>query len=305
MGLGWHGVATLLLSEPCKGNIFYSPKRPDRLWGTFVLLFLGYRERGGGVPGTSRPGLETNHLTPKCQWYGECSCTSAPSALWFDGVLREIFVVIFCFVVTHPRRNWKSISWKSVCWVWDIFLPCVLKWLSIPTTSKMLVTSRYDSEMYNCGRYIACSWYCGFISFYVKICVVRCLMLFFVKSLSFHYEGISLDTITGSVHVQWLYSYMKCYELCTRNCTYCMTDTFYLKFGPFEPDICYKWLLSWMWLLLCSCRCLMLLWKFLEIRPVQLPCLFWMLLCFILFIYVCCVFLIRYVRCVLLHLGSC
>ena len=32
----------------------------------------------------------------------------------------------------------------------------MLKWQSIPTTSKMLVTYRYDSETYNCGSYIAC-----------------------------------------------------------------------------------------------------------------------------------------------------
>jgi len=59
-------VATLLLSGPCKGNRFYSPKRPDRLWGTLILLFIGYRA-GGAVPGIKRPGREADHLTPKCR----------------------------------------------------------------------------------------------------------------------------------------------------------------------------------------------------------------------------------------------
>ena len=38
--------------------------------------------------------------------------------------------------------------------------------------------------------------------FKLKYAPVRCLVLFSIESLGFHYKRISLDTVIGSVHVQ-------------------------------------------------------------------------------------------------------
>jgi hypothetical protein len=49
-------------SLPGRGKRFLcTPQRPDRLWGPFSLLSIGYR---GYLPGVKRPGREAGYSPP-------------------------------------------------------------------------------------------------------------------------------------------------------------------------------------------------------------------------------------------------
>jgi hypothetical protein len=76
-------------SSPGRGKrFFFSPKRPDRLWGPPSPLFNGYR---GSFPGLQRPGREVNHSPPSsAEVKNEWSHTSDPP-ICLHGVNRDNF----------------------------------------------------------------------------------------------------------------------------------------------------------------------------------------------------------------------
>ena len=104
-------------SNPSRSTRFYSPKRPDRLWGPPSLLLNGYRV---SFPRVKWPLREVNHSPPSsAEVKNKWSYTSTPP-ICIHGVDRENFNFV-------GRQN-TILHWEN-CTRWILGYEIYLRYL--------------------------------------------------------------------------------------------------------------------------------------------------------------------------------